>query len=350
MYIDEATCRQRLTLSCLANAFGPGTTTDPQARSMCGDMIAAADCHSSVPDVCRGTAGTLADGDGCFSDRQCQSGYCQYWGLCGVCTARAGAGQPCADDNACPTGMFCSPSSTGGICRAYSKLGQSCDGRYQRCEDGLSCYAGGCVPGRKEGDACQQAVDCFNAIDSLYCGPSHTCERPGVSDPGGPCGYRDGKEIGCAGSAECKGLVNIGDQGICAAPALDGDECEYGCLPPARCVDRKCRVVTGDDCSLKAPAGGGNQYLILRWEIIGEGAATVSCDAAQATTVLADVAGRPFSFPCSLGGAKTPVLPPGFYDVTLSLVDAMSSVLRTAQARVLLTANLPSEIFLPFEP
>jgi hypothetical protein len=126
-------------------------------------------------------AAPLAEGADCFRDEQCASGTCEV-GRCR--TLPIPDGQPCATDVACASG-FCGLD----VPRVCEQLPLA-DGRAcaidDQCTSG-ACFAGTCVMGLSQGDACGDPTEPSCARD-LYC--DYAADTPvcqPVNDAGAMC-------------------------------------------------------------------------------------------------------------------------------------------------------------------
>jgi hypothetical protein len=245
-YGDMATCVDRVKLSCEPALDAPGTAVTTSQISDCASALAARSCEETFgpapPDSCRPRAGSLADGVACADDAQCQSTYCKKQGkTCGVCAKRVAAGEACTTDDDCEWELACG----GQVCVKYVNVGESCD-KDHPCRPPAECNSGGtCAKPGGAGESCDPKDQDCDLYQGLYCDASKTCKQLGISDKGGSCGLVDGTFTACSRSGKCKGGTLI-VKGTCMAAAPDGGNCDLvagpNCLPPARCVDKVCKI------------------------------------------------------------------------------------------------------------
>jgi hypothetical protein len=227
---SSAAHRQAYVDACVGIVTAPGaqlTVTDVDA---CTAQLAGA-CDLVGPS-CFGYGGNLlypnhdrpgtrAPGESCFTDVQCDSGYCG------------------ADFGAC------------GACQEPRKLGESCAGANDLCVDGGAwCLAGSCAyPGSKLGEDCTTygGGDCQ---ESLFCKPLEPNGLEGkCAPPGGP-GAACGQGLLCAVGFFCDGAA-------CAAQAAIGGACadDTGCVTGAFCHAGSCSAPLPDGAVCDASSG-----------------------------------------------------------------------------------------------
>jgi MYXO-CTERM domain-containing protein len=251
--------------------------------------------------------GGAANGVGCNSPNDCQSGYCVdgvccdtacNQGACDACSVAAGAvvngtcagfsGKACNDGNACTQGDTCQA----GVCVGVSNV--ACPGA-DACHLAGVCnpQSGQCVVQPKpngtpcnDGNACTQNEACNNgacsAGQNVACQPLDACHAAGVCDPktgacstptlpdGSPC--EDGNlcttgetcKAGACGGGAAKGCPAIDachapgvcepGTGNCTTPAaVDGTKCDDGnaCTDGDACMAGTCVGATPVACAPK---------------------------------------------------------------------------------------------------
>jgi hypothetical protein len=277
-YADVAACRQREAVKCPALS-APGVGWTHAKVQACAAATQANDCYTSTNSACDPGPGTLPNGSGCLSDKQCSTNYCDHGALdagysrCGTCapTSSVGLNAPCGGANygLCPSGQSCRQQAASGQpddmqCVTQSAEGAACSSAHP-CAAGLACLAdcssgigGLCTTGattcRRSGGpgaACTPALDLdanVSGLDScdftkdLQCtGSGSTCTTVASLQPGQTCdGYTNGV---CVGGARCLGSV-------CVAAAADGATCNLysgpPCMPHASCTAGVCTLPVSD--------------------------------------------------------------------------------------------------------
>jgi hypothetical protein len=244
-------CVDRMRLLCLATATTPGAPVAPARIVMCSRGTEAAACSDvinfAVLDACF-PAGTRANGSTCGANGQCASNYCQKGTKsCGVCMPRVAASGKCdgSESGQCDRGLVCSMA---GSCVAPATAGSVCNPQTRPCQAQLTCTGGVCVmPATMVGASCTD-TDC-SVLQGLYCAkpPGQlrgTCQPIGVAAPGERCGIVNNALVVCGGAGSCQ---QSGQDSKCVAPGGDGQGCgddfeKRGCLAPAACIDKVCRL------------------------------------------------------------------------------------------------------------
>lgn len=256
LYGDLQTCIDRYVA-------GGGVAVLPQAPGVArsaADVTACADAMSSMScedlyagerdTACPKIAGTLAEGADCFSDLQCESGFCDRTGECGTCAPRLGLGDACEIANSgCPDGAKCSAPTVADptTCTATAGENEACNATTV-CRGNLFCDADTCVQPGGEGDTCSMAADgSCNGLLGLRC-KGGTCQKLAtLADVGQPCGIQGNSYVPCVGTAYCDS-----DTEQCAAKAGDGATCETAssntCLYYASCQNGVCEVDAEPTC------------------------------------------------------------------------------------------------------
>jgi hypothetical protein len=251
-------CLARMRLLCLLGASAPGARATPASISQCSRGLETAGCADIVSwaafDACF-PPGQRATGAACGARSQCASSYCRSKGTrCGICSARVAAGGRCDDEagGQCEAALVC---STAGTCVALAGLGTGCNPQSRPCQAHLACTGGLCVvPATTVGAVCTDN-DCSGHL-GLFCAKAAgalrgTCQRMLVAPVGERCGALGPNLIVCGGGATC--LPDPQGTTRCVAPAPDGQPCGdgadgRGCMLPAACVEKVCRVATPAMC------------------------------------------------------------------------------------------------------
>jgi hypothetical protein len=266
-------------LYCPDALFASGSTRTPEGLITCAQAWRTFPCEAlaagEVPDCT--TPGTRAPGETCIHDAQCDQLLCAAatTGECGVCQARAAAGEPCGMGVACERGHACQrdPALPSAVCvpsptfELPAQVGEACGGS-TRCVndaycDGSNPNGGGFCVALEIGSPCAQRdficgmelycanVDetcrafpgvgeqCGRATDSTSaCAPGTecvggTCELAMVAPPGEPCG-----ELGCGEGNQCR----------CLDPACSEPRCVVFGLPGDACTDPNVVCNAGTEC------------------------------------------------------------------------------------------------------
>ena len=192
---------------------------DGDVAQQCLDAYASLSCDTTEHtgdelEVCSGVlTGTLAVGDTCAFDRECESNNCNAptctsaccSGTCGAPIVLPSVGQPCnalcagdafcgldqichaplpagaaCDVEPCGYGLYCAgrTPTMAGTCKVLPHLGQPCENAC--AETGATCYAGTCVELALEGDPCTSNAQCsmFYECSGTQCGLFPTLGMP----------------------------------------------------------------------------------------------------------------------------------------------------------------------------
>jgi hypothetical protein len=250
-YGDEATCELRLKPSCLSTLKDPGTTLTTDRLDSCAKQLMAQTCtaifNHVVPDACKPTAGSLADGTACGDDNQCKSAYCKKAAssTCGVCGAKSSS---CVVDGDCDSASVCAANGT---CVQRGAMGAACSANMP-CAYGLSCDNLACATAPGAGQACKADLMGGNCdkTQGLFCTAGMVCQAAGYANAGQPCGFTGGNIVLCTAGSKCSatGL----QAGTCIAPAADGAACNDTngptCEAPASCQNSVCTVADTSTC------------------------------------------------------------------------------------------------------
>jgi hypothetical protein len=205
LFVDQASCltytRVIPDVSVAAAIAAHKIRYDGAAAQRCVDATAARSCDLTAHDAHIAPAactemlsGAVGGGDACSINTECASGTCEFPDSCpeaGCCTgacrapqAPAAAGESCAQQRDCLSGLVCGQDGT---CRAPGLAEQPC-GADRECGDGLACIAAAIGPGacRALPGADQPCPDGRCADEHLRCdAASHRCVASGL--PGDPC-------------------------------------------------------------------------------------------------------------------------------------------------------------------
>jgi hypothetical protein len=242
----EATyCPTYLAGQCQTEVVTPaqsGTRAyDSAAAGHClaGYGAVLSDCSiagDSAPTACDDMlVGTLAAGQACESDSDCQPGLeCHS----SVCTVMPGQGEACLDESYCAEDLFCAADGT---CQQPRGRGGACPEGGQACADELYCdsVTETCQPPLGAGESC--AADSWACGDGLYCADTtQTCTRnPGA---GGDCAVSSGE---CADGTYCDSTDVCQPQQDQGAACTADDECKSD-----YCANDVCSGGSGDVCGI----------------------------------------------------------------------------------------------------
>jgi hypothetical protein len=244
---DDMTCRIRYSIYCNALLTAGGTAWTPDGATACAAAYGLMECNDFLalpfrspdertPPSCVPAGGALPDGAGCIDAGQCQNGACHraLGSLCGTCGPRMVAGASCTLASDCLGHLTCWK----GYCAVAGEVGEPCDEMATPCNAPWTCFGGTCAKPTQLGETCGgNGPDCA-LLQGYYCetSPSYTCKLVTYGAPGESCGDFSGS-LGCREAALC-------NNGICMAPALDGEACNpslgVGCMAPSICTNGKC--------------------------------------------------------------------------------------------------------------
>lgn len=270
------------TFSLLPGAIDRGTVVyDGRKAQACLDSLAGRTCAQLLErdlEVCLAALdGTVPLGGACTLDDDCHGqAVCKSaTGTCpGQCAPLLVAGQPCAEDGDCQSGLQCSGETR--LCVAPAAEGQPCEHGAPPCGPGLLCL--GQNDDEQLPGACRTAVAALSAPAGGLCNPDlgqlctagaactlqgadlaagrldWSCVSVGTYVAGGECklGFPDA----CASGYYCKtgdgALALLG--GTCSLIPVAGEPCGTGmsrCQPGAVCVADVCQnlVANGVSCS-----------------------------------------------------------------------------------------------------
>ena len=268
---DMNTCVARETLLCTDALHAPGTGNSPALIQTCIADYAGLACNDyfdgKFPASCT-PAGSVATGQPCGFNGQCQPAYCGSLAhaICGSCAPTPVPGDSCAS-SACDHGQTCVDSTM--TCEANGILNSPCGGGVQ-CGSGLQCSTPSTtVDDAGTGGTCQHAISqvgaaCGGSMPGcdgslgLYCGGtngSKMCLATLFATDGQPCGALSSTTFTQCLAGSCfssTGTVSgAGATGTCKADVTEGAACDYVlgpfCQTPSRCV----------------PTGGGSSGLCM---------------------------------------------------------------------------------------
>ena len=249
-YGDEATCRDRLGLTCPPSVGAPGSSQSAADWQACANDIPSLGCDAiferNLPQSCRPKEGTLPDGAACGDSSQCRTSNCDTNDKeCGVCAPIVAAGSACMEEDDCDYGLTCAQSK----CVKRAEMGATCDAATP-CKVTLACSGGKCAAPAGAGEPCGAMAAGCDTLKGLGCNAMNVCQKVKLVGPGEVCGQVGLDFIGCKGGGKCKVAVGGMGMGTCLAPAADGAACGADdgpeCQDPATC--------SNDVCTLSDPA------------------------------------------------------------------------------------------------
>lgn len=194
----------------------PGITITAADYATCAANLAAVACTGTLV-TCDLPNGTIANGFGCASASQCESGYCTGGnGACGICAPNP-----------------------------RHPVGGECENPLVDCEADLDCAENVCTPKREEGEPCDDVHHCETVREqgSLEC-LEGTCTAVGL--PGQPC------RMGAGGTTTCGYGTACTTENVCVVTdkAGEGDECGVFADRVVVCPGGMC--VTDEDDATRA--------------------------------------------------------------------------------------------------
>jgi hypothetical protein len=223
---------------------------DPVAAAACGASFSTRACSdfTTLPAACQAIVEPNAGlGAACFDGfDDCLEGVCRGAVCPRRCQAPGVAGEVCALDRDCASGLFCRLSTTTlgvGQCAAFAQAQEACDD-FTRCLDGLWCTGGSCRVLPTEGQPCLAG----------RCDTTATCANAPAD--GGVCVARRGVESLCGTSEQClNGLGCL--NGLCRPLALaDAGACVRGQTCPSTLTCVGASPVGPGSCTAPLRAGG----------------------------------------------------------------------------------------------
>jgi hypothetical protein len=258
-YGDDATCQARNLIGCAGQFAARGTTWTPAGLEACVAAIPTASCQELImlnrlPAACTPAPGTLAMGESCAVDAQCQGQVCLFggFGSCGTCQTVSPVNSICVDSSECAAGTVCAGSSSPGSCTTYAAEGGSCNG--VPCAPWLLCQNGVCGKPEGVGGTCSSdpnALDPCDNFGGILCDSTMMkCVAP-VPDP---------TNQSCAGGSICSASYSCATDGSCIPPIKEGDDCAVlsgpSCLAPSRCDNGICTLPDPARCSATSQDAG----------------------------------------------------------------------------------------------
>ncbi|MEZ4220956.1 MAG: hypothetical protein R3B13_08505 [Polyangiaceae bacterium] len=245
-FASDSVCLERMKLTCATSVSLPGSglvAADMAWMAASLEALSCVDVYTQpslltkigmrLP-VC-GSAGTLANGQGCHGSQQCTSGYCtSAYNSCGVCTAKLVAGESCSQDAQCLSGA-CRHSK----CVTLQPLGGPCT-TYLDCAEDMYCEVPGkCAAKLPAGGAC--GGDDAACASGLVCGATDTCEAPTLGQVGASCSVLVKLSCDVFHDVDCDLATQ---KCVAAPPALPGEACGGSsgkhCGPGVSCVAATC--------------------------------------------------------------------------------------------------------------
>ncbi len=246
---------------------------DRSRAGACLSFLQSGDCYAidalfnhilDQPDCAGALAGQIAAPGQCYTDFDCQSGWCSNYACPYVCVPLVGPGASCDSAMQCKAGYNCS----GGVCVVKFGQGTPCASDPQ-CQPGLYCTEGTvaspatCQPRVAVGAACTSGVRCvIGATCALVqgvgvcerqLGPGESCAAsPDMCGPGLICSSATSTCVAAAGpsqscnpatSKEC--LIGYCDTttDLCVPPSV-GSSCvgDWDCGSTLTCWNYGCKA------------------------------------------------------------------------------------------------------------
>lgn len=251
-YGDEATCVDRVQLTCAPYVNLRGSSWTPTRLKACADGYNSGTCDDYFapggPKACQPQAGTIADGAACAASDQCKSGYCNIGATsCGTCVAPAKAGEACSTAKPCGLGLTCASNK----CYALAGVGEACSFTGASCKSGLYCTSGKCAAALGDGKTCDPFASGCDTLQGLFCNnTTRKCEAYKLAKAGSTCGTVMGAQVLCEAGGAC---ITGGMSRQCVAAVRDGEACGpvnggAQCMSPATCSNNACRVFDPTTC------------------------------------------------------------------------------------------------------
>ena len=271
-------------------------TVDVCAGAWRGTSLPGAPCDP-IPNPC--TAGAYCDTDTCSCEplhlvgSHCAADVCERGAYCqipdgelsGTCVPRPSF---CERDEDCATGEYCFI----GMCTRRAGRGEPCATHERSCEGDLVCSESGCVPISTAGGPCQWAAECPPEAPNCAIEPDGAVGRcTGKSaSVGAPClvheplmfltiathGPSCGGDLRCVPDATSFGIpwreegVSLNWPGTCQRIVDYGEACRdlATCPVPGRCQDGRCVRVAlpGERCGAEVVCPGGHTCVARRCE------------------------------------------------------------------------------------
>jgi hypothetical protein len=264
-------------MSCLPGLDAAGTSRSPARTMSCAEALSTMSCDTylyaysnHVPDGCTLKPGARPDGSTCGGNSQCSSTRCVFSAgtTCGVCTPRAPAGASCTVNSECQIGLLCAlqdPTMSTRKCVQPAEEGQPCSSALPcrgknlgelYCVGDTSTSMGICKKPSVLGDSCDPTQP--EICDFLWAGVacdalSSTCQPLKLAAAGQPCGTIGTTSVGCLAGGTCDISDPTSTQGTCRPALADGSPCDPAstvdyCLWPAGCYDGVCKIFDPSAC------------------------------------------------------------------------------------------------------
>jgi hypothetical protein len=205
---------------------------------------------ATAPSCALRYTGTVADGQGCFSDAECLSAGatcaphdCGASCCMGTCTPRAKLGEPCNDYGTCEPGLICSFVS---LTCVTGDVGSAC--HVIDCDAGNWCdmKSKTCKPDLAEGDICLgQDAGLDQCRGETVCAGKPVAHCLRATSVGDKCGFL------CRGNLFCdRSQVDEDSLGVCRSLPMLNEPCSdfTGCIGAnVRCVQGQCVPKAGPE-------------------------------------------------------------------------------------------------------
>jgi hypothetical protein len=270
------------SFSCSVGFCVGGTGFPIELQFQCGDWcINSSTCDANEACIWAKCRPRLPDGSGCLTDNYCQSDLCS----CYACQANDKSnGEECWKDEECSSG-FCVGADDCIVknkCGTAKEMGESCN-KNSECEsgecEGESSSTKHCV--------CDTDSDCdpneecdtgWGEVNTCYCGSkSNICSSSQYCTSGGSCLSRKNLGASCSSSDQCKSRL-CGVDGTCvcrtSSDCASGQSCKvvvqnnalgfpefdnfcFTCLVDTDCAqDEYCDSGGTNQCKFKKKLGG----------------------------------------------------------------------------------------------
>jgi hypothetical protein len=255
LYGDDATCIARYVAggrrAVLPTASGVNKTAADVVS--CATEMTSMTCAELYAGgrstACPTIPGALSEGEDCFTDLQCASGFCDRAGACGTCAPSIGVGGACEFANdGCAAGLICHAATMADptTCKASAGEGETC-GASVICQGNMACLDGFCEQPGGPGDTCDGSTGSCNGLLGLRCSGGTCVAGTTTAEAGETCGLQGNTYVACKGTSYCDIATSK-----CVAKLADGSPCEPGstntCLYFASCENDVCTVDSEPTC------------------------------------------------------------------------------------------------------
>jgi len=268
----------------LQGKIAQGTVRYDETKAQaCLDSLSARSCAQMLerdsPECLAALDGTVAIGSACDLDEECKGeALCKSSNATcpGQCAALLVAGQGCAKDSDCQSGLQCSKETQ--LCVEPAGADQTCEYGAPPCGPGLLCL--GKDDSKKTPGTCRTTAQAFSGVENGSCDPtagqlcqtglacvadsltlvplaiSWKCVKAGSYAANDVC--KPGFPEACASGNYCKtgtGLQAI--SGTCTSIPVAGQACGSGlsqCQPNAACVSGTCQNLAQNGVSCTGDA------------------------------------------------------------------------------------------------